>query len=234
VNSRAADGLKAAHRREMTHCKYGHSLADAYVRPNSRYLSDRECLTCKLNRARLGEVMKPEVLQKVQVRLHRGASIGSMTKPGQPGYLLAHATFNRYRRENTDFDKLVADVMKGSNSRGQQRRRQRAKSQATREQANDYHKVRAMVPAYLPDHVRDDITQNIMIGILEGSLRRDDVRQRVALFVTEHNRMFPTKYAMRSLDAPAYQEGPTSLIETISEDLWDRHWHDDDGLDEYG
>lgn len=65
------------------------------------------------------------------------------------------AVFYHYRRENPEFDRYVAATIVGSNSRGQQiryaRERTRIRIAARREEANDYQKIRSMVPGYFPE-----------------------------------------------------------------------------------
>jgi hypothetical protein len=41
------------------------------------------------------------------------------------------------------------------------------------------HAVADMVPSNLPPEVRDDIVQFIFMALLEGSLRRDEVKARI-------------------------------------------------------
>jgi hypothetical protein len=73
--------------------------------------------------------------------------------------------------------------------------------------------------------IRDDIVQSIFVAMLEGSLRRDDVRSRVQEFVAAHNldanKHGTGKYGLRSIDAPAFAESSTTFGDTISRGLWD-------------
>ena len=82
-----------------------------------------------------------------------------------------------------------------------------------------------MVPRHLPPDVRDDIAQSIFVALLDGSLRRDEVKARVQRFVAAHNREANKhgvgKYGLWSIDAPAFAEGSTTLGDTISRGLWD-------------
>jgi hypothetical protein len=45
-----------------------------------------------------------------------------------------------------------------------------------------------MVPWHLPPEVRDDIAQSIFLALLDGSLRRDEVKARLTQFVADQNR----------------------------------------------
>jgi hypothetical protein len=48
-----------------------------------------------------------------------------------------------------------------------------------REQNNDHHKIRAMLPANFPD--RDDVVINIFETLFNGSLQRDQVKARIGI-----------------------------------------------------
>jgi hypothetical protein len=82
-----------------------------------------------------------------------------------------------------------------------------------------------MVPQGLPPDVRDDIVQSIFMALLEGSLQRNQVKERIRQFVTAHNREANKhgvgKYGLRSLDAPIFDDGSGSLGDRISRGLWD-------------
>jgi len=76
-----------------------------------------------------------------------------------------------------------------------------------------------MLPVSFPD--KDDVVSDIFESLLNGSLQREDVSARVKHYVAAHNRMFPTKFAMRSLDARLFDNGMMTLGDTISRGLWD-------------
>jgi hypothetical protein len=115
--------------------------------------------------------------------------------------------------------------IKGSHSRAQKLRWQRLRNLAVREQNNDYHKIRAMLPANFPG--KDDVVGDIFEALLDGSLRREDVRARVSHYVAAYNRMFPTNFAkfgdskLVSLDEVLFEGGATTRGDTISHGLWD-------------
>jgi len=77
-NTKAGNARKGERHRNMTHCKHGHSLADAWVTYQNGY-SKRDCRTCWLLRSRRGGVMKPETFRKVEQALINGAPIGQIT-----------------------------------------------------------------------------------------------------------------------------------------------------------
>jgi hypothetical protein len=137
--------------------------------------------------------------------------------------------FYNARRADPDFDLFVKEHIPRANARAQALRgsiyRTRKVTAQRRDQANDYHVISAMVPANLPPDVRDDIAQSIFMALLEGSLRRDQVKERVRQSVTAHNREANRsgvgKYGLVSLDAPIFADNSMSLSDTITRGLWD-------------
>jgi type IV pilus biogenesis protein CpaD/CtpE len=185
----------------------------------------RHCRLCDYLRVKRGSPVKPEVIVQVRAALERGATINEITGGGRPMRLLAHHALNRLRRENQEVDQLILERIKGSNSRAQKRRRQRARNIVVREQNNDYDRIRAMLPAGFPD--KDDVVSDIIEALLNGRLRREDVRSRVRSYVIAHNRMFPTKFAkfgdrpLVSLDAVLFEGGATTRGDTVNRGFWD-------------
>jgi hypothetical protein len=232
ANATAARRRKGATRREQTHCKHGHSLVDAFVNYQNGYIK-RGCRTCLKIRGQLGGLMKPEVLVKVTAALKGGATINQIIhgRPlgagkANPSLRIVDAgILSRYRRENPEFDRFVLERTKDNNRRGQLLRFQRVRNAAVREQNNDYYKILAMLPHNFPD--KDDVVGDIFEALLDGSLRRQDIRARVKHYVTAHNRMFPTNFAkfgdgrLVSLDARLFDDGPATLGDSISRGLWD-------------
>jgi hypothetical protein len=225
ANAKAAQARKGAHQTKKTHCPNGHSFAEHGRIAMHKGFMSRQCRACERVRYAQGHAIKPEILQQVKARLAAKAPVSSFTKAGSGGYLVRFSTLARYRRENPEFDRLVLDVIKGSNSRAQARRWQKIKNEAVREQNNDYYKIRAMLPANFPG--KDDVVGDIFEALLDGSLRREDVRARVSHYVAAYNRMFPTNFAkfgdgkLVSLDEVLFEGAATTRGDTISRGLWD-------------
>jgi hypothetical protein len=232
-NRLAADYLKGAAKRMRTHCQRGHPLSGdnlgiqvSYGRSRHRY-----CKQCNRELVAIGGIVKPATISKVKKLLEKGVFLSHIT--GQRGghYTVPSQSLTRYRRENPQFNQFVLQAIEGNTRRALMLRYQRARNAGVREQENDYHRIAALVPRTTPN--RDDVIQSIFVAIIDGSLKREDVQQRIGLFVTEQNKVNPSKYGV-SLDAPLYREGNTTLIETVSADLWGRDWQDDEDIDEYG
>jgi len=227
ANVQAARRRKGARLRNKTHCVNSHSLAEHGRVAMYKRFATRQCRACELMRARRGDKMKPDVLIAVTAALKRGLTIGAIPHSG-PKRLVKHNTFARYRRENAEFDRFVVDLTKDNYRRGILLRNQRAMNEVKRKErkeANDYYKIRAMLPANFPS--RDDVVSNIFEAMLDGSLKREDVRARVQSFITAHNRMFPAKYAkfgnspLVSLDEVLFDDGTATRGDMISCGLWD-------------
>lgn len=91
---------KIARFRAMTHCKYGHPLADASFYQKDGYVA-RHCRICRLIRAKRPAITKPENGEKVRALLKANASISSFTKAGTRSYVMNYVTFTQFRREKT-------------------------------------------------------------------------------------------------------------------------------------
>lgn len=201
-----------------THCRHGHSLVDAKTKIDSAGYKYRECLTCSRGwhaKARA----KPGQIEKVKAVIGSGASLVEALCRRK---IMSADAFYAERRRDPTLDLFVRQALIGINSRTQQIRKRKTAilRVRTREQnfTQDYYRIRAMLPAAFPG--RDDVVQSIFEEILAKTLRMEDVPARLAALKREHNRMFPTTFAPRSLDAPAWRDSPTPLIETISEGMW--------------
>jgi hypothetical protein len=220
---------KGAHFRDKTHCVNGHLLSEHGRAVIYKGLKKRECRACERMRYRRGHIIKPEVLEEVTARLINGSSMTAFTKAGKSGYLVRFSTLARYRREHPDFDNFLTDASRTNGkivqARAQKLRWQRVRNAAVRDQTNDYYKIRAMLPPAFPD--KDDVVNAIFEDLLIGSLKREDVKDRVQTYITAHNRMFPTKYAkfgdspLVSLDEVMFEDGSRTRGDTVSRGLWD-------------
>jgi hypothetical protein len=233
ANAAAARRRKGDSLRTTTHCRAGlHLMTGDNVIFDGTY-GRKRCLACRRGSSARAPLMSIEVADRVKLALQRGASIGQITqgKPaggGEPNrslYITSFKIIKRYRQENPEFDRFVTAAIADSNAVGQRIHFQRKLNAARREQVNDYHKIRAMLPANFPD--KDDVVSDIFEAILNGSLRREDVGRRVRDYIRIHNRALSTQYPkfagrpLSSLDAPLFADGTMTLGETITRGLWD-------------
>jgi hypothetical protein len=230
ANAEAALLRKGSQLRDLTHCKYGHPFSgtNLYVRPSG----SRTCLTCGKRRASAPRPPTADRLKQVTAALNAGKPLRLICQ----GLIGAHrgapriVSFNKlnsYRRQNPDFDRFVLSATVKNNSKGQLqcRRPQQARIDAIRAENNDYYKILAMLPSGFPG--RDDVVSDIFETLLNGSLRREDVRARVQSYIAAHNRMFPTRFAkfgdspLVSVDEVLFEDGATTRADTVSSGLWD-------------
>jgi hypothetical protein len=175
-----------------------------------------------------------EQIQQVTAALNAGKTINQICWGKRDGRkietpILSVRKLKLHRQLNPAFERFVQSATYDNNGRGQRRRYQpeRARIQIVRSQNEDFQKIVDMTPAYLPPDIRNDIAQSIFVALFEGSLQRDQARARVQQFVSDHNRMFPTKYAkfgnspLVSLDEVMFKDGSTTRADTVSRGLWD-------------
>jgi hypothetical protein len=88
---------------------------------------------------------------------------------------------------------------------------------------SDYCQILELVPRMVPD--REDIAQSVFLALLEGSLRRDQVKQRVNQFVAARNREANKygvgKFGLISADAPMFADSHVSRADVATRGLWD-------------
>jgi hypothetical protein len=235
ANKEAARLRRGDGARTTTHCRAGlHLMVGDNVYfdgTNGR----KRCRACRRISSARGSLPPPEIVEKVKLALERGVTIGEITHGMPTGggkrngslCIASYKGLRRYRQENLEFDRFVRDATKDNNRRGQILRYQRERNAKTREQNNDYYKIVAMTPSYLPPDVRDDVAQSIFVALLEGSLRRDQVHSRIREFVTAHYRLFSSRYAkfgdspLLSLDEAVFDDGSGKRGDSVSQGLWD-------------
>ncbi|MCP1844423.1 hypothetical protein ACVIHI_002656 [Bradyrhizobium sp. USDA 4524] len=146
----------------------------------------------------------------------------------RPRIVNTNAFYNA-RKADPDFDRFVKEQITDSRGISQKLRwsfeRTRRTIATRREQANDYHAIRAMVPAGIPD--ADEIVSRIFEDMLSGALNRSDVAKRVRFYVQEREKLFPTKYRkfgdslLLSLDEQLFDDGEATRLDTVTRGLWD-------------
>lgn len=86
--------------------------------------------------------------------------------------------------------------------------------------------VHEAVPHGIPQQWRQDICQDLLIAVLIGDVKRDNLGDSATIqkFVKAAFRQFPSKYGVRSLDRPLSSEDGRTLSEMISEENIIQHW----------
>jgi hypothetical protein len=75
--------------------------------------------------------------------------------------------------------------------------------------------VAAAVPRWPPPHIREEVISMLTLAVLERRVALEDVVGNVKPFITRAYAMHPDKGAPASLDAKIYDDGPTTLGDTI-------------------
>lgn len=222
ANAMAAHLRKGAHIRNKTHCINGHSFAEHGRVAMHKGWKTRQCRACEVMRYHRGGVIKPEVLQKVTARIISSSPINSFTKGG-PNYLVKFSTLARYRRENSEFGRLVTEAISDRVYRALP-----PVAVGTFRYESNPADLRA-IPAMLPDHFpgKNDVVQSIFLALVEGRLDRGTLERHLRRFVREYNRQYPTKYAkfgdcpLLSLDEALFEDGTATRGDNVSRGLWD-------------
>ena len=167
----------------------------------------------------------------------KGASVSQIIHGKPPGggkvdrsLIMAQPdVFQYFRTLNPDFDRFVREQSSDSLSVGQKIRwsriRTRVRTTAAREEANDFYKILAMLPEYMPE--RRAIVGHIFEDMLSGALAREDVPIRIRKYIADFDHEFPTKYRrfgdrpLLSLDEVLFEDGTATRGDTISRGLWD-------------
>lgn len=76
--------------------------------------------------------------------------------------------------------------------------------------------VNAAVPKMLPDHIRADICQDLIVDILAGEISADDVKHNVKDYTRKVFEMHPLKYGNLSMDAPLQGYDGMTLADVLS------------------
>jgi hypothetical protein len=193
----------------------------------------RRCVACRKASSYYAPLMSAETAAKVKKALERGATLNQVHgrpvaggKRDRSAVITSAKIVMRYRRENPDFNRFVLFAIADSHTVGQRLRHERERNAAEREQNNDYHQIRSMLPANFPD--KDDVVGAIVEHLLTGALKREQVRGRVQSYITAHNRMYPPKFAkfgdspLVSLDEVLFDSGTTTRGDNVSRGLWDQ------------
>jgi transposase-like protein len=82
------------------------------------------------------------------------------------------------------------------------------------------------IPRGLPDYLRADIAQDIILAILEGQTTREQISLDARKYILQVFQQYPWKYKWISFDAPIFDDGTRSLHDAISAqsaaEFWER------------
>jgi hypothetical protein len=169
--------------------------------------------------------MSEQQARLVVEALNEGKTIANITKSSSSSYILNHRALLLFRQKHPKFDRFVVRRSTANakihHGEATARRFQTLRAPAIAEHGADiFMLIRSAVPVYLPAQIRDDVIGAMALEIVEGKLRAADIRRRVREYVTAQYRAF-SKFGPLSLDARLYDDGVTTLGDTITRGLWD-------------
>lgn len=232
---RQAAMVSAVRRWEKTHCPHGHALVGENLYINPRGF--RECRACRRNaKKRTGElVLSAQQVKRVVAALKGGATLKEITRG------IVQKQFEPEKRICTERQftntlardgklKAIVDALAPRNRRiacglWSKSRPRIADASLVRNGGLDAFAAINAATKHLPDFLRGDVQSAMFIAVGEGRLKLCDAAARVREFVAAHNRQFSAFVPviggrMQSLDQPVYDDGPTRLIDTVTQGLW--------------
>ncbi|MEH2534412.1 hypothetical protein V1277_006292 [Bradyrhizobium sp. AZCC 1588] len=225
ANTKAARGARF---RAMTHCKHGHPLSgDNLYLYVAKGRKERKCLTCNKRLALSGRRVSEEQARRVVGALNEGRTIAEITKTG-PSYILNSRALLLFRQKHPKFDQLVVRLStanaKVHHAEARARRAQIVRAPSITDRAEDiFLMIISAVPTTLPAPIRDDVIGAMALEIVEGRLRRTDIRRRVGEYIIAQFRQF-SKFGTISLDAQLYAEGRATLLDRLSSEASTGYW----------
>jgi hypothetical protein len=239
-NRKLAD-KKKGHRGVREFCHQGHPYVihgKSYLQKDGRW--HRQCLACVSSRhTNPTHTPKPELFVSVKAAIDAGQRVGSFTqKLRKPEtFICDFRQLRAIRRLHPELEqKLVANSARPIIIRPAKRRITRTRSFSVNVRSNlrtptltgiiagQPHEIFTAVdralPRYLDVEARQEAMGDMILAILEQRLTIDDAPRRYREFLKATNRMFPTKYAPPSLDAPAFRGGEIPYIDRVSVGLW--------------
>jgi hypothetical protein len=76
--------------------------------------------------------------------------------------------------------------------------------------------VDRVVPTGLPDFIRNDVCQDLMVAVLEGTIKFSELKSASKLYLTEYRKMFPDKFGPLSIDAPIAGTDGLTIADTLT------------------
>jgi len=86
-----------------------------------------------------------------------------------------------------------------------------------RDEHADIMLINSLVPRGLPEWIRADICQDMMVALLSGEIERDKLAASVTPYLRNVLKMHPIKYGLLSLDAPIGGEDARPLYDVIAD-----------------
>lgn len=249
VNATAANDGKG-HRRNQTHCKFGHPLSGSNIRFEGPVRRFRRCLACQRRQEANPPLPTAETIEAVKAALVGGKTISLICngvfdgKVGVAEPILQFRNLKRYRTLNPDFDEFVREATTKNRTTNHLRRypsvRRRRELVVPRVSlrgptltgviAGPSHEIFTVVDRAVPRNLdfetRKEVMSEMMLAILEGKLTLEEAPRRYREFLRITNRMFPTQYAkfgnslLLSLDEAMFDNGGGRRGDNVTHNLW--------------
>lgn len=200
-----------------THCVQGHELSgdNVFIRTYRNGDKGRVCKACARLAARIVRPMTEAQIDKVTQLVRRGVAMNRMFAGGAL-YVTGYHNMQHQRSIDPAFDRMMADYAKLGAERAS---RTRAVTR-DRQRENEFRAISAMVPRWMAPADREDVAQSVIMALLDKSLRRDQIADRIRLLVAQFNR--GQKFGgnrILSLDVSPFDDG-AARIERVSSGLW--------------
>lgn len=90
--------------------------------------------------------------------------------------------------------------------------------------------VHNAVPITIPEEIRNDLCQDLLVGILSGELLLSDIPKRLGEYTQHVFAQYPMKYGPLSLDAPVREGDERTLGEMLEDKQYAEQWEERFGV----
>jgi hypothetical protein len=228
-NRKLAD-RKKGHRRGREFCAHGHSYAiygKSYLQGDGRW--HRQCLACvSFRHSNPTHTPKPELVEKVRAAVIAGARVSVLTNRHSATFVCDFRQIRAIRRLHQDIAETI--------DRNSQRPRLLVSRPAIIRSTNLREPTLTGVIAApadplftladqtisrsMPAHVRRDAVVMLATALWLGEVKSEDVVEAGKIFVRAAWKENSVDRRLISLDSPAFRDGKTPLVETISIGDW--------------
>jgi hypothetical protein len=220
-------------------CKNGHPISGDNVHFESGG-KKRLCLICHRQRRKMYDAngsIGEHRIRRILAALENGATIGSLTgtraaKRCGVKLIVRHTVLAAFSAKHPQLGRFI--YKRASENVERQRLERRALIRVTAptivlaRSLDIWEVIRAAVPPRWPEEMRNEAISRVGLEVCDGRCKPTETAIGAAILRAgvDHNRMF-SEYAMGggagkwvSLEAPKYEDGATTVGDTVSEGLW--------------
>jgi hypothetical protein len=186
------------------------------------------CLTCKRDHERCFQrSVTREQITRVFAALNEGRLLSEChgLKDGRyiGGKIIDARAFTRFMNANPRVKKRINALALVNKRAAAQARAERNRMVAApallQNDGSDAYEAIMRATANLWEGERGDVMSLMFIAVAEGRVRPRDAAARLPEFLRDHRRQFG-KFGPLSLDAPIFEDGATTLGDTVTIGLW--------------